>query len=159
VQQHGLGPVISGVAQGHHLGLEPFSLPSQEVEAEVARRLLDRFPPLTGAGGHVAGPSHEGEPQVDSEVAHGCLVVVGLLARAQHVVEVGHRQLDVQLLRQAGEDEEERYGVLSAGYRDEDTLAGEEDTSVADEAQDAPLQAPGEGGDGPGGASGLRLIF
>ncbi len=72
----------------------------------MARRLLDRFPPLAGASSYVARSGHERQVQADGEVTDGRLVIARLLGRAQHVVKVGHGHLDVQLRRQAGKDQE-----------------------------------------------------
>ncbi len=75
------------------------------------------------------------------------------------MVEVGHRQLDVQLPRQAGQGQEQRHGVLPGGDGDEDALARAEDMTAPDETQDATLQPPGEGGGGPARAGGGWLIY
>jgi len=92
-----------------------------------------------GACPHIGCAGDEGDTECASDFFHEAGIVPGFSAGAQHMVEVGDREVDLKLGAKPGEDREKGGRVGSTGDANEDMLAGCEDPALADLVQYAAL--------------------
>ena len=117
---------------------------AKEGVTKAASGVLERVVIAAGASPHVGGAGDEGDAECSGDFGQEAGIVLSLTAGAEHVIEMGSGEANIEVCAEAGEDDEKRGRVGAARYPHEDMLTGPKDRFLANMTQDAAFKGRGE---------------